>query len=191
MRIKDQQLFAVNGLLVCVILAVLIVWEFIGAETVHVKLLEKEIYHTSDGTSIQPFVRVCHSEKSQYFNWTLRVIQGTLLTFGAFLAWETRRIRLEALNDSQRIGLCLYNVVVLSAVGVTLTLLLEDQEVLLYGITSGFLIFGTTTTQLIIFIPKIQAIANKVEVRTVSTVAARNAIRVQPSISAWNNTIDS
>jgi len=51
--------------------------------------------------------------------------------------------------------MCLYNVVILSAVGLTLTLLLDGQDILLYGVTSACLIIGTTVTQLIVFVPKV------------------------------------
>ena len=60
-----------------------------------------------------------------------------------------------ALNDSQYIGMCIYNVVVLSLLGVVLALVLSHQVELSYIFTSSFLIFGTTITQLIIFIPKV------------------------------------
>ena len=66
------------------------------------------------------------------------------------------QIKIEALNDSRQIGMCIYNAVVLSAVGLTLTLLLEDQVDRLYGVTSGCILIGTTATQLIVFIPKVR-----------------------------------
>lgn len=65
------------------------------------------------------------------------------------------QVKLEALNDSQQIGMCIYNVVVLSAVGLTLAFLLEDKVVRMYAVISGCVLFGTTTTQLIIFMPKV------------------------------------
>jgi len=65
------------------------------------------------------------------------------------------QVKIEALNDSHQIGLCLYNVVILSAVGLTLSLLLDQQVVLLYGVTCGCLVIGTTLTQLVVFIPKV------------------------------------
>ena len=51
--------------------------------------------------------------------------------------------------------MCLYNVVVLSAVGLTFTLLLEEKVVMIYGIMSSCVIIGTTLTQAIVFIPKV------------------------------------
>ena len=64
-------------------------------------------------------------------------------------------MKIEALNDSHQIGMCIYNVVVLSAVGLTLTLLMEDEVIMMYGVTSGCILLGTTTTQLIVFMPKV------------------------------------
>ena len=57
--------------------------------------------------------------------------------------------------------MCLYNVVVLSAVGLTLNLALEDKVALLYGINSGILLIGTTGTMLVVFIPKVNTINSK------------------------------
>ena len=69
------------------------------------------------------------------------------------------QVKIEALNDSHQIGLCLYNVVVLSAVGLTLSLLLDQQIIILYGMTSGCLIIGTTVVQVVVFVPKVQSCA--------------------------------
>ena len=65
------------------------------------------------------------------------------------------QVKIAALNDSHFIGTCLYNVVVLSAVGLTLNLVLDDKVDLLYGLISGIIIVGTTATQLVVFIPKV------------------------------------
>ncbi|XP_045168365.2 gamma-aminobutyric acid type B receptor subunit 2-like [Mercenaria mercenaria] len=167
--IKDYQLLAIIGGFVGVVVAVMILWAIFAQHRVIVNYLDKQVYMIGNDAEVHLFVRVCHSEYSTYFGWTLYIIQGALLSFGAFLAWETRHVKIQALNDSHQIGLCLYNVVILSAVGLTLSLLLVDQEVKMYGITSGCLIIGTTLTQAVIFIPKIRAVYNKVDT-TISTV---------------------
>lgn len=64
-------------------------------------------------------------------------------------------MKIEALNDSRQIGMCVYNVVVLSAVALMLTLLLQEQVAMVYGVTSGCVLIGTTTTQFIVFLPKV------------------------------------
>lgn len=65
------------------------------------------------------------------------------------------QVKFASLNDSREIGLCLYNKVIMSAVGLTLALLLDGQEIMLYGVLSGCLIFSTTVTQLLLFVPKV------------------------------------
>lgn len=62
---------------------------------------------------------------------------------------------MEALNDSRQIGMCLYNIVVLSALGVVISLVLNSQVDLYYGLISGCIVGGTALTQMIIFIPKV------------------------------------
>ena len=42
---------------------------------------------------VHPFVRVCFSKYSVYFGWTIYILEGALLTFGAFLSWETRQVQ--------------------------------------------------------------------------------------------------
>lgn len=42
--------------------------------------------------------------------------------FGAFLAWETRHVSIPALNDSQHIGLSVYNVLIMCIMGAAITL---------------------------------------------------------------------
>ena len=83
--------------------------------------------------------------------WLYSVCTCTTLVF-----LQTLQVKIKDLNDSHQIGLCLYNVVILSAVGLTLSLLLKGQVVLLYGITSGCLVIGTTLTQAIVFVPKVR-----------------------------------
>ena len=69
-------------------------------------------------------------------------------------------MRIEAVNDSRLIGICIYNVFLLSALGVALNTVLQKQVDLLYGINSGFIIFGTTVTQCVLFVPKVRSMAS-------------------------------
>lgn len=39
-------------------------------------------------------VQICTSKYESYFNGVVYGIKGLLLVFGAFLAWETRKVRL-------------------------------------------------------------------------------------------------
>ena len=81
---------------------------------------------------------------------------GLLLIFGIFFAWETRKVRIEALNDSRQIGVCVYNVMIMSAVGVPLVNLLSVQQVsIFYGVSSMAILVCATTTLVLVFGSKV------------------------------------
>ena len=62
---------------------------------------------------------------------------------------------MEELNDSHQIAICVYNTIILSAFGLTVALILEDKVIIVYGVTSACVIIGTTLTQAIVFLPKV------------------------------------
>lgn len=85
------------------------------------------------------------------------VYKGILLLYGLFLAYETRNVVYAHLNDSRVIGICVYNVVVLSTIGAFLTLILNNEQyVELYAALSVCIIIPATVTTSLIFIPKVK-----------------------------------
>ncbi len=112
---------------------------------------------TLDGgdTLIHHHVELCTSRYNFYFLAVVYSTKGLLLAFGCFLAWETKKVTIPALNDSHNIGMCIYNVVILSVIGVILAWVLEFQVTLNYVLISALLMLGTTITQMMVFIPKV------------------------------------
>ena len=80
------------------------------------------------------------------------------------------QVSIPGLNDSQYIGLCIYNVAVLSILGVIINFVLKEVE-LKYIFTSGFIIFSTTMTQLIIFVPKVRSSDTSNEVHYIKSLS--------------------
>ncbi|XP_052217563.1 gamma-aminobutyric acid type B receptor subunit 2-like isoform X2 [Dreissena polymorpha] len=161
MSLRDKHLLVIIGILVIMETLVLIVWESYSPHQVKEQRLETEDVTTDKGDKVLAFSRVCVSDHSNYFNWTLKIVNGALVTFGAFLAWETRQVHIEALNDSKTIGVCLYNVVILSIVGLFLSMMLDDKPIVLNGVTSVCLFVGTLVSETLIFLPKILAVYRK------------------------------
>lgn len=81
--------------------------------------------------------------------------KGMLLIFGAFLAWETRNVSIPALNDSKHVGLSVYNVVIMCVMGAAIALVLSDQKDAVFILISIFIIFCTTATLILVFVPKV------------------------------------
>ena len=110
-----------------------------------------------DETIIIPAVYQCTCQYKSYFTATLYAYKGLLILFGLFLAWETRNVTIPALNDSKYIGMCVYNVVILSIIGAIVSIALENtmQQETPYAITSLCLLTCTTVTVLLVFVPKV------------------------------------
>ena len=80
-----------------------------------------------------------------------------MLLYGLFLAYETRNVVYPHLNDSRVIGICVYNVVVLSMIGAFLSVILDDKQFKeLYASLSLCIIFPASATISLIFIPKVR-----------------------------------
>ncbi|ELU17592.1 hypothetical protein CAPTEDRAFT_42446, partial [Capitella teleta] len=153
--VKDARLIVMVLILLAVDLIVLISWDLVDPPG----LVATEIYReqSQDGDLLTVYEKdQCQSVNSEYFIYTLYIIQGLLLIFGAFLAWETRKVvTIPALNDSQLIGVCIYNVFVLSVMAVILSAVLNTRVTLSYCVMSTISILATNTTACIIFVPKV------------------------------------
>ena len=75
--------------------------------------------------------------------------------FGCFLAWETRHVSIPALNDSKYIGMSVYNSVMMCIIGAPLSHVLSEKQDVSFVIISIFIIFCTTATLCLVFLPKV------------------------------------
>ena len=68
-----------------------------------------------------------------------------------------------ALNDSKYIGMSVYNVVILSAIGATVSMVLKRTVYyeLLHVLVSAIVILSTTVTLTMVFAPKVKAITER------------------------------
>ncbi|XP_077991623.1 gamma-aminobutyric acid type B receptor subunit 1-like [Glandiceps talaboti] len=114
-----------------------------------------------------PEVEVC---MSKYINIWLGLMcgyKGIVLLFGVFLAWETRKVNIPQLNDSRYIGFAVYNVLVMSLTGVpTMMMLQADQLLAKFAIISLCIIFCTTGTLCLVFVPKVLELRSQMSTLT-------------------------
>ena len=76
--------------------------------------------------------------------------------FGAFLAWETRQVQIPALNDSKYVGMSVYNVAIMCVLGVAVSFVLSEEQTASFIIISIFIVFCTTGTLCLVFVPKVR-----------------------------------
>ena len=103
-----------------------------------------------------PQLSKCHSRHLDKWMGVFYAFKGLLLIFGVYMAWETRHVKIPALNDSQYIGLNVYNVVIMSVIVVALSSLLSDEPTLAYAIVSSFILLSTTIALCLLFVPKVR-----------------------------------
>ena len=65
-------------------------------------------------------------------------------------------MKIPALNDSRYVGMSVYNVVILCVVGVPAALMIEHAQNATFGLTAGFVLFCTTVTLCLVFVPKVK-----------------------------------
>jgi len=152
--IRDRQLFGMVAVLLLVDFIILLTWQLVDPLTSKRLDLTLEISH-GDDTAIQPYVTTCTSQNITIWQACMYGYKGMLLLFGAYLAWETRKVHIPALNDSKMIGLSVYNVIIPCILVIPILGLVRDRPTAQFGLTSFLTIFCTTFTLCFVFVPKI------------------------------------
>ncbi|GAB1598328.1 uncharacterized protein LOC115214515 [Argonauta hians] len=150
--IKDYKLFLIVGVLLVVDGVMLGTWW--GMDPFHIA--SKELSHSIKGDSeIVPVVESCASDYMTIWMGLIYAYKGLLLVIGCFLAWETRHVSIPALNDSKYIGMSVYNVVIMCTCGAAVSIIIKDKPTSAFIIIGLFIIFCTTITLCLLFVPKI------------------------------------
>uniref|UniRef100_A0A8R1DX29 Thioredoxin domain-containing protein n=2 Tax=Caenorhabditis japonica TaxID=281687 RepID=A0A8R1DX29_CAEJA len=154
--IKDSKLLLILGVLLFIDICVLVTWAFISPFSYTVT----EFPHIpEDNIVIIPEVEKCYSRNSGVFQAVLYAVKGILMILGCFLAWETRHVNVPALNDSKYIGTSVYCVVVMSVLGLSTSVILQERVNEMFSLASFFVIFSTTLTLCLVFVPKVIELA--------------------------------
>nr|CDJ98154.1 Extracellular ligand-binding receptor and GPCR domain containing protein [Haemonchus contortus] len=150
--IKDSKLLLILAGLLFVDILVLTLWAVISP--FRMSVMELPQLHFDDKVVI-PEIEKCQSNHSAVFQAVLYAIKGVLMILGCFLAWETRHVNVPALNDSKYIGMSVYNVVVMSTLGLSISVILQERVNEAFALACFFIIFSTTLTLCLVFVPKI------------------------------------
>ncbi|XP_038105232.1 gamma-aminobutyric acid type B receptor subunit 2 isoform X1 [Culex quinquefasciatus] len=152
--IKDYQLFIVVGVLLSLDLAIMTTWQIADPFYRETKHIEPSEHPTLEDVIIVQENEYCQSNQMSIFIGIIYAYKGLLLIFGAFLAWETRHVSIPALNDSKHVGMSVYNCVIMCVMGAAIALVLSDRKDAVFILISLFIIFCTTATLCLVFVPK-------------------------------------
>ncbi|ELT89459.1 hypothetical protein CAPTEDRAFT_22458, partial [Capitella teleta] len=153
--VRDVHLISMVGGLLCTDVIILVTWATIDTQTVVNHLIEVTEF---DDHITYYYAETCGCQHQWFWSGAFFAIKGLLLIFGCFLAYETRSVNLPGLNDSKFIGMCVYNVVVLCVVGITVSLVMRDKQTVTYAFQASCMILCATTTLSLLFLPKVSPI---------------------------------
>lgn len=105
------------------------------------------------GGDIQKFLQL--SQQHLRLAMTVSPFCSPFQLFGCFLAWETRNVSIPALNDSKYIGMSVYNVGIMCIIGAAVSFLTRDQPNVQFCIVALVIIFCSTITLCLVFVPKV------------------------------------
>ncbi|XP_066594696.1 LOW QUALITY PROTEIN: uncharacterized protein GABA-B-R3 [Prorops nasuta] len=153
--LQDTQLIS----LICVLLLidglVVTLWVTLDPMQRHLRNLTLEINPQDRGVVYQPQVEVCRSQHTTGWLGALYAYKGLLLVVGVYMAWETRHVKIPALNDSQYIGMSVYSVVITSGIVVVLANLMSDRATLAFVTITTLILASTTSTLALLFLPQL------------------------------------
>ncbi|KAL4710596.1 hypothetical protein ACJJTC_003232 [Scirpophaga incertulas] len=153
--------------LVCALLVidglVVTLWAALDPMERHLKNLTVEISADDRGILYQPQIEVCKSQNTTGWLCALYAYKGLLLLVGVYMAWETRHVKISALNDSKYIGISVYSVVLTSTSVVVIGTIISERATLAYITITSLILITTTSTLCLLFLPKIIAIRTKSE----------------------------
>ncbi|KAI5642746.1 7 transmembrane sweet-taste receptor of 3 GCPR domain-containing protein [Phthorimaea operculella] len=108
-------------------------------------------------------IEICKSQNTTGWLCALYAYKGLLLIVGVYMAWETRNVKISALNDSKYIGISVYSVVITSASVVVIGTIISERTTLAYITITSLILITTTSTLCLLFLPKIIAIRSNTE----------------------------
>ncbi|XP_046649473.1 gamma-aminobutyric acid type B receptor subunit 2-like isoform X2 [Daphnia pulicaria] len=156
--LADKQLIGLILVLLLMDTLVIGLWVALDPFERHLYNLVRVVSSLDRSVVYQPQVEVCRSNRSSMWLGILYVKKGLLLVAGVYMAWETRKVAIPALNDSPYIGMNVYNVVLTSLIVVFCDSLLSDRTTINYLVVATLILTSTTTALCLLFLPKFHAV---------------------------------
>ncbi|EDV28741.1 uncharacterized protein TRIADDRAFT_51954 [Trichoplax adhaerens] len=109
-------------------------------------------------TIITPAKDLCVSKYTNLWVAILTSSNGLLIILAAFLAYETRQVKVQGLNDSKYIAICMYNLVLLSGIAVPVAFALQLHQDYPYLAIASLIIYCTSLSLCLFFIIRFRII---------------------------------
>uniref|UniRef100_A0A665U981 Gamma-aminobutyric acid type B receptor subunit 1 n=1 Tax=Echeneis naucrates TaxID=173247 RepID=A0A665U981_ECHNA len=168
-HLEPWKLYATVGVLLAIDFLSLMIWQIVDPLHITVEKFTKEAPKEDLDVLIQPLLEHCSSEK---MNTWLRAFgpvcvvygyKGLLLLLGIFLAYETKSVSTEKINDHRAVGMAIYNVAVLCLITAPVTMILSSQQDASFAFAALAIVFSAYITLVVLFVPKMRRLITRGE----------------------------
>ncbi|XP_061822760.1 gamma-aminobutyric acid type B receptor subunit 1 isoform X1 [Nerophis lumbriciformis] len=162
-HLEPWKLCATVGVLLGIDFLSLIIWQIVDPLHITVEKFTREAPKGDQDVLIQPLLEHCSSEKMNTWLGVVYGYKGLLLLLGIFLAYETKSISTEKINDHRAVGMAIYNVAVLCLITAPVTMILSSQQDAAFAFASLAIVFSVYITLVVLFVPKMRRLITRGE----------------------------
>ncbi|XP_047017147.1 gamma-aminobutyric acid type B receptor subunit 1 isoform X2 [Ictalurus punctatus] len=155
-HLEPWKLYATVGVLLAIDVLSLMIWQIVDPLHITLEKFTKEDPKGDLDFLIQPVLEHCSSEKMNTWLGVVYGYKGLLLLLGIFLAYETKSISTEKINDHRAVGMAIYNVSVLCMITAPVTMILSSQQDASFAFASLAIVFSVYITLVVLFVPKMR-----------------------------------
>uniref|UniRef100_A0A8I5NE41 Gamma-aminobutyric acid type B receptor subunit 1 n=1 Tax=Papio anubis TaxID=9555 RepID=A0A8I5NE41_PAPAN len=161
--LEPWKLYATVGLLVGMDVLTLAIWQIVDPLHRTIETFAKEEPKEDIDVSILPQLEHCSSRKMNTWLGIFYGYKGLLLLLGIFLAYETKSVSTEKINDHRAVGMAIYNVAVLCLITAPVTMILSSQQDAAFAFASLAIVFSSYITLVVLFVPKMRRLITRGE----------------------------
>ncbi|KAM9777065.1 gamma-aminobutyric acid type B receptor subunit 1 isoform 8-T8 [Syngnathus typhle] len=162
-HLEPWKLYATVGVLLAVDFFSLVIWQIVDPLHITVEKFTREAPKGDLDVLIQPLLEHCTSEKMNTWLGVVYGYKGLLLLLGIFLAYETKSVSTEKINDHRAVGMAIYNVAVLCLITAPVTMILSSQQDASFAFASLAIVFSVYITLVVLFVPKMRRLITRGE----------------------------
>ncbi|XP_029975855.1 gamma-aminobutyric acid type B receptor subunit 1 isoform X1 [Salarias fasciatus] len=162
-HLEPWKLNATVGVLLGVDVLSLMVWQIVDPLHITVEKFTREAPKGDLDVLIQPLLEHCSSHKMNTWLGVVYGYKGLLLLLGIFLAYETKSVSTEKINDHRAVGMAIYNVAVLCMITAPVTMILSSQQDASFAFASLAIVFSVYITLVVLFVPKMRRLITRGE----------------------------
>ncbi|KAL3043350.1 gamma-aminobutyric acid type B receptor subunit 1 [Trematomus bernacchii] len=162
-HLEPWKLYATVGVLLAIDILLLMLWQIVDPLHITVEKFTREAPKGDLDVLIQPLLEHCSSEKMNTWLGVVYGYKGLLLLLGIFLAYETKSISTEKINDHRAVGMAIYNVAVLCMITAPVTMILSSQQDASFAFASLAIVFSVYITLVVLFVPKMRRLITRGE----------------------------